>query len=199
MANFFIHKLVSFFTKICYSIEIIVEIFLSQNVLLRKINGFLKSKVITKGLENLIFKLRSKKVNIKLTNIYLAKGFFRVPFFGKQIINPEFRFRFFTIFLAIAYTNSYLLTEYIAGFIKKGKQHRKNLQVFTNFFERIFYPRLLTLSGFQLRVSGKLGGKLRKSRYQYRVGKVQLQTFKSFLSYSFTVSYTKFGVISIKV
>ena len=167
--------------------------------MLRKINGFLKLKLITKGLENLIFKLKSKKVVIKIKNLYLIKGFFRVPFFGKQVIKPEFRFKFFTVFLSIAYTNSFLLAEYVSDFIKKGKQHRKNLQVFTNFFERIFYPRLLTLSGFQLRVSGKLGGKLRKSRFHYRIGKVQLQTFKFALSYSFTTSYTKFGTMSIKV
>jgi hypothetical protein len=194
-----IQRLVYIFLNTSLPVEVILEPFLSKRVVLRKINGFVKIKLITKGLENLIFKLRAKKISIKVKNIYLTKGFFRVPFFGKQIIKPEFRFKFFTIFLSIAYTNSFLLTEYVADFIKKGKQHRKNLQIFTNFFERIFYPRLLTISGFQLRVSGKLGGKLRKSKYHYKIGKVQLQTFKNFLSYSFTVAYTKFGVISIKV
>lgn len=194
-----IQKLVLLFTNRHLPLEINSRVFQGQHVLLRKMNGSLKLKLITKSLENLIFNLKAQKISIKIKNIYLTKSFFRVPYFGKQVIKPEFRFKFFTIFVAIAYTNSFLMSEYISDVIKKGKQHRKNLQIFTNFFERIFYPRLLILSGFQLRVSGKLGGKLRKSKYHYKIGKVQLQTFKSFLSYSFTTSYTKFGVISIKV
>lgn len=194
-----IQKLALLYINMYLPLEINSNFLQGQHLLLRKINGSLKLKLITKGLENLIFKLKAQKISIKIKNIYLTKGFFRVPYFGKQVIKPEFRFKFFTIFVAMAYTNSFLMSEYISDVIKKGKQHRKNLQIFTNFFERIFYPRLLMLSGFQLRVSGKLGGKLRKSKYHYKIGKVQLHTFKNFLSYSLTTSYTKFGVISIKV
>lgn len=171
----------------------------SNSISLRKMNGFLKMKMISKSLEILILKLKAQKISIKINNIFLNKGIDKVPFFGKQIIKPDFRFKFFTIFWSIAYTQSKLLTEYIAILIKRGKQHRKTLQLFTNFFEKIFYSRLLTLLGFQLRVTGKLGGKLRKSKYHYKIGLVKLQTFKYYLSYSCVPSYTKFGVISIKL
>ena len=54
-------------------------------------------------------------------------------------------------------------------------------------------------NGFQLRVTGKLNGRMRKSKYQYSIGKVSLQTLQSIISYSMTVSYTKFGLLSNKV
>jgi len=58
--------------------------------------------------------------------------------------------------------------------------------------------RKISLWGIQLRVAGKLDGRMRKSKYHYNIGKVQLQTFKTFLNYSMSISYTKFGIISIK-
>lgn len=198
-SSLFLNNLVIFFRKINLITGVSLACFVSKNIKLRKINGFLKLKLISQSLENLIFKLKATKTTIYLKNIYLTKSFFRIPFLGQQILKPEFRFRFFTLFLSIAYINSWVLADYVAGFIKKGKQHRKNLQIFTNFFERIFYPELLTLSGFQLRVRGKLGGKLRKSNYHYKIGKAQLQTVSTVLSYSFVTSYTKFGAISVKV
>jgi ribosomal protein S3 len=39
---------------------------------------------------------------------------------------------------------------------------------------------------------------MRKSKYHYSIGKVQLLTFKTFLNYSISISYTKFGIISTK-
>jgi ribosomal protein S3 len=58
--------------------------------------------------------------------------------------------------------------------------------------------RKISLLGIQLRVSGKLDGRMRRSKYHYNVGKVQLQTLKIFLNYSLSISYTKYGIISIK-
>jgi ribosomal protein S3 len=58
--------------------------------------------------------------------------------------------------------------------------------------------RKISLWGIQLRVAGKLDGRMRKSKYHYNIGKVQLQTLKTFLNYSISISYTKFGIISIK-
>jgi len=51
----------------------------------------------------------------------------------------------------------------------------------------------------QLRLTGKLSGKMRKSKYGYRIGKVQLHTIDSKVIYSSDLSYTKFGIISIKL
>ena len=196
---FFLIDGVSLFANQLFSLKRKLILYTSVSLCLRKINGFFKIKIVSKSLEVLILKLKAQPIAIKLNNIFFNRGINRVPFFGKQIVKPDFRFKFFTVFLAIAYTQSKLLAEYVAALIKKGKQHRKTLQWFTNFFEKIFYSRLLTLLGFQLRVTGKLGGKLRKSKYHYKLGKVKLQTFKYYLSYCCLVSYTKFGIISIKL
>lgn len=85
-------------------------------------------KIVSKSLEVLILKLKNQPVAIKLNNIFLNRGINKVPCFGKPISKPDFRFKFFTVFLAVSYTQSKLLAEYVAGLIKKGKQHRKTLQ-----------------------------------------------------------------------
>jgi hypothetical protein len=119
---------VSLFTNQLMALKRKLNVYTSHFLCLRKINGFFKVKIASKSLEVLIFKLKAQPISIKLNNIFLNKGINRVPFFGKQIVKPDFRFKFFTIFLAIAYTQSKLLAEYVAGLIKKGKQHRKTLQ-----------------------------------------------------------------------
>jgi ribosomal protein S3 len=57
----------------------------------------------------------------------------------------------------------------------------------------------LGFQGFQLRINGKLNGKMRKSKYHYSLGKVPLQTLQILLSYSLTIAYTRFGVITTKI
>ena len=49
-----------------------------------------------------------------------------------------------------------------------------------------------------MQVSGKLNGKMRKSKYHYSIGKVQLQTLMTTLDYHLGISYTKFGILSTK-
>lgn len=39
---------------------------------------------------------------------------------------------------------------------------------------------------------------MRKSKYIYKIGKVQLQTLKLIFDYNLYLSFTKFGIISIK-
>jgi len=114
-------------------------------------------------------------------------------------IHLGFRYNFFTLFLALFYKNSKLLADYLSECIKKDKQHRKILQKCTDFIEKIFFSKLLYLSGIQVRVTGKLGGKMRRSKYHYKFGTVQLQTLKHFVSYHCNPVYTKFGLISIKI
>jgi hypothetical protein len=167
--------------------------------LLRKINGFLKVSLICKALQHNIFILLKKEIRITIDNICLKRGVPRVPFFGDIIKQLGFRYNFFTLFLALFYKNSKLLTEYLAECIIKNKQHLKILQKCTAFIEKIFFSKLLFLSGVQIRVTGKLGGKMRCSKYHYKLGTVQLQTLKHFVSYNCKSVYTKFGLISIKI
>ena len=65
--------------------------------------------------------------------------------------------------------------------------------------ERLFFSNILKFKGFQLRVAGKLNGKMRKSKYHYKLGKTEFQVLNIYVAYSFFISYTKFGVLSLKI
>jgi hypothetical protein len=168
-------------------------------MLLRKINGILKLSLLSKALENVISALTKKEIQLKINNILLKKGFLRIPVLGKELFMPEFRFKFFTVFLSLIYSNSRLIGEFLAKVITRDKQHRKSLAIFTAFVEKIIFSKAIPLFGLQLRVTGKLGGKMRKSKFHYKIGFVKLQTLKYSVSYSCEASYTKFGIISVKV
>ena len=195
----FFKDIVCFYTFLHSSYKKLQATFFGKLLLIRKINGFLKLALISKVLQHTLFLLIKKDIQIKINNIWLHKGVPRVPLFGDSISQIVFRYNFFTLYLALVYKNSKLLAEYLSECIKKDKQHRKILQKCTESIEKIFFSKLLFLSGMQLRVTGKLGGKMRRSKYHYKLGTVQLQTLKHFVSYSCLPVHTKFGLISIKV
>lgn len=176
-----------------------INFFFSRFIFLRKINGFIKTSLFTKTLENVIYIFSKKEISLKINNVFLNKGFTRVPIFGKRFIKPVFRFQFFTVFLACVYRSSQLIGHYLSKVVAKNKQHRKSLAIFSSFIEKVIFSKILVLAGFQVRVTGKLGGKMRKSKYHYKFGIVKLQSFGHSLSYICVPSYTKFGIISIKV
>jgi ribosomal protein S3 len=100
--------------------------------------------------------------------------------------------------VAILYNNAGIISDYLSVIISSDTNHKRSLKKFITIFEIFFFSNLLQLTGFQLRLNGKLNGKMRKSKYHYKVGKVQLQTLKILLNFSLAISYTKFGTISIK-
>ena len=91
------------------------------------------------------------------------------------------------------------MSDYIAIDIKKQKNHFRNLRKVTELVTFFFLRNIFPLQGVQIWVTGKLGGKMRRSKFHYKMGKVQLHMFKTQLSYNMSVSYTKFGVIAVKV
>jgi ribosomal protein S3 len=101
--------------------------------------------------------------------------------------------------LALFYFNSSLLSNYLSFLIKNSDKHYVVLKNVVKVLQNFYLVSHIKLLGIQLRLSGKLGGKMRKSKYHYQLGKVQLQTLKSKLSYDLGNSYTKYGVISVKV
>lgn len=128
----------------------------------------------------------------------MTKGLF-LRFNKSKLYSREvYRIAFQTILLSLVYRNTKVLSDYLADLIKKNKQHHKTLRTFVSGIERFFFSNTLKLLGLQLRVTGKLGGRMRKSKYHYSLGKVQLQTIRMGVSYTLGISYTKFGVISIK-
>ena len=148
-------------------------------------------------IENIIFKKTSVAVYISLKNIFFQKGIF----FNNNIIKKyrKEKFIFKTLFLSTYYMNSALIAEYLAIALQRNKKHKWVLKKFISILERLFFSNILKFKGFQLRVAGKLNGKMRKSKYHYKLGKTEFQVLNIYVAYSFFLSYTKFGVLSLKI
>ena len=103
------------------------------------------------------------------------------------------------LLVSIRYKNAKLISEYVSKLIYISKNHFRDLKFFTDIFEHFFIKNVIKLLGFQLRVTGKVGGRLRKKKYQFKLGKTQSQTININLSYYKSLSFTRYGIISIKV
>ena len=164
---------------------------------LRKINGYIKLNIIKFYLENVLYNKTKNLYIININNIFFQKGIL----FYNNIINKYKKQKFLlkTLLLSTCYMNSILITDYLSIILQTNKRHRWLLKKFIEIIEMFFYLNIIKFKGFQLRVSGKLNGKMRKSKYHYKLGKVKLQSISFYLTYSFNISYTKFGVLSIKI
>jgi ribosomal protein S3 len=83
--------------------------------------------------------------------------------------------------------------------LKIDKNHKRFLRKFILSLNKFWSGYKIGFLGIQIRIAGKLNGKMRKSKYQYRKGWLKLQTITNFLSYNLSISYTKFGILSVKV
>jgi hypothetical protein len=166
---------------------------------LRKISGLIKFKVFSIYLENIIFKLYNLSFKIRINNTLLKKSLFLKFKLNNKYRKQEFFYVFHTIILSFIYNKAKLLSDFISILIKNDKKHNKILKNFITIIEKVFYSNMVKLKGFKLRLSGKIGGKMRKSKFQYLLGKVQLQKLNLYLDFSLSISYTKFGAISVKV
>jgi hypothetical protein len=164
---------------------------------LRKINSIIKFKLMGFHLENVVKKKIILFISICVKNIFYQKGIF----FSNNIIKKYKKqiYLFKTILLSVYYMKSKLITDYISEMLRINKKHRWLLRETISLIEVFFLSNILKFKGLKLRVAGKLNGKMRKSKYSYQIGKVELQTVNCYLTYSFSTSYTKFGVISTKI
>lgn len=160
---------------------------------LQKINGFIYFKILSILIENTIFNVTKTHKDIHLINIWCNNGWIFKFLYKKKGV-----FLLQLLFLSCFYNNIKIFSEFIALQLKKNKNHKKILKQITLIIETFWKKKKINLRGIQLWVSGKLNGKMRKSKYHYTIGKVQLQTLKTFLNYNLAISYTKFGIISIK-
>lgn len=169
------------------------------NVKLKKISGLVVFNLLSVYLENVIFFLLGCFLSVRVSNALLLSGCYLEIGRSNKFIKQDFRYSFYTIFLSMLYGNSKLVADYLSVSIKKQKNHFKVLKFFTELLTFYFVRNLFATKGIQIRVTGKLGGKMRRSKFHYKIGKVQLHTFKVALSYTMSLSYTKFGVLSVKV
>ena len=144
-------------------------------------------------IENKIFILSKRYINIFCNNIWENNGLmFKSKIKYKNIFMQEL------LLLSCIYKNSSLFSEFIAFCIKKNKNHKKCLKEVVTSIELFWKTRKIGIKGLQLRLAGKLNGKMRKSKYHYNIGKVQLQILMVYLDYNLCFSFTKFGIISVK-
>jgi len=160
---------------------------------LQKLNGFIYFKVLSAVIENIFFMHIQKYFFIHFNNIWSNQGWI-FTFFRKD----KNRFLLKLLFLSCIYNNFKMFLENISIQLKRNKNHKKFIRLITSTIELFWKSRRIGLRGIQLRIAGKLNGKMRKSKYHYSIGKVQLQTLATFLNYDMCVSYTKFGILSIK-
>jgi hypothetical protein len=158
----------------------------------------IKFKIFSLYLENIIFKFCTVFLNIKLNNVLLKKNLFYNLEYYTQLKKKNFLPIFNTIIFSIIYKNPKLITDYLSIQIKKDKKHKKVLNDFVSILEKIFFSNVIKFEGFKLRLNGKLNGSMRKSRYQYSLGKIELHKIDNYLNFDISLSYTKFGVIAIK-
>jgi hypothetical protein len=158
---------------------------------LQKIHGCLYFKILGIFVENVLFFFVQKKIKININNIWHNQGWIL-----KLLFKETFTLKL--LFLACIYNNTEIFSNFVALQLKKNKKHKKVLRKITLIIETFWKNRSVNLRGLQIRVSGKLNGSMRKSKFHYSIGKVQLQTFKTFLNYNMAISYTKFGIISTK-
>lgn len=158
---------------------------------LQKINGFLYFKVLSIFIENVLFFFIKNRLKININNIWHNQGWML-----KFLFKDTFTLKL--LFISCVYNNTEMFSNFVALQLKKNKNHKKVLRKITLIIESFWKGRSVNLRGLQLRVTGKLNGSMRKSKFHYSIGKVQLQTFKTFLNYNISISYTKFGIISTK-
>ena len=158
---------------------------------LQKINGYLYFKILNIFMQNILFNITKRFISIAINNIWNNEGWV-----FKQMSANSFIIQL--LFLSCFYNNITMFSEFISLQLKRNKNHKKTLRQITLAIESFWKSRKLGLRGLQLRVTGKLNGKMRRSKYHYSIGKVELQTLETFLNYTMSVSYTKFGIISTK-
>ena len=158
---------------------------------LQKISGFLYFKILGISTENVLYFFTKKIIKVNINNIWQNQGWNFKPLFKDKFILK-------LLFLSYIFNNTKLFSEFIALQLQKNKNHKKVLRNVTLIIENFWKNNIINLMGIQLRVTGKLNGSMRKSKYHYNIGKVQLQTLKVILSYSMSYSYTKFGILSTK-
>ena len=132
-----------------------------------------------------------------ITNVFI-KDVFCIKLSLNQLKIKD-RFLSSMLLVSIRYKNAKLISEYVSKLIYISKNHFRDLKFFTDIFEHFFIKNVIKLLGFQLRVTGKVGGRLRKKKYQFKLGKTQSQTININLSYYKSLSFTRYGIISIKV
>jgi len=91
-----------------------------------------------------------------------------------------------------------IFTRYLAKMLSFEKRHKKLFWQVVNTVTKL-NAYLSLFKGFRMYVTGKLDGKMRRKKYSFKFGQLAVQQIETSLDYSTSVSYTKYGTISIKI
>ena len=175
--------------------------------------GFIKLAFIRLYISILIYFVCGSLFTIWIRNVLFSTGLFKKRYIkalkvkqAKKTLRKKkkgskrnLRLINYFLFLATTFCKSSLIGNYLVLELKRFKNHLRALVSFTVILEKLYYNHKIMFKGIVLRVTGKLGGKMRKSKYHYKLGKSNLQVIKIPLSYFLGVSATRFGILSIKV
>jgi len=125
-------------------------------------------------------------------NIYIFK---KKRLYKNKQLRQKIMFYYITFYLKSAE----FLCKYFGSVLLNGKYHLKMIRQYLNNIYKLYLIKLINFYGFKLHISGKLNGKMRKSKYFYKIGKMLLNTFKTKLQFYCLPLYTKYGIFSVKV
>lgn len=80
----------------------------------------------------------------------------------------------------------------------KNKRHFRNLYFYFNRIKSFLFKQSLPLLGFKCKVAGRLGGRMRKSWFIFKLGKTGLTSFFLNIKYANDFVVTQYGVFSTK-
>jgi len=166
----------------------------------KQVRSYLKLQLQSSSLSYVLFSLSKKTCKIFLTNIFFTQGFFfRVSVDKNNPWLTKARGLIYSIFLAVEYKSSRLLAQQLATMLARGKQHYQQLKSTVLLIKKYYMSNRINFLGLRVDVSGKLAGRMRKRKYRKSLGKLPLQTVKVMVSYCLALSYTKFGILSVKI
>lgn len=169
---------------------------------LNLLNSFLKFKFLELHCSLLSFLYTGKKLIFTIKSIFDRSFlFFRIPFFFKYLKKKFLKQKLYIINLSFLFLKGNILLYYIHNIIKKtkNKKHIKNLLTFFKELKIIFKMQYIPIWGLKFRIAGRLGGKLRKGTFFYKLGNLKLLTFNTLLDYTLTIVHTFYGVFSLKL
>lgn len=156
--------------------------------------------------ENKLFRYFHKSFKLKINSIFknlIFDFFFSLIKYSQSlissIIKSSQRKIFFLIYLFFSTHNVELFTRWVGSLLRKTYQHRKKIKYFIQTIYFLFTQNLVNFKGFKIYISGKLNGKMKRSKYGYKMGEIWLNTFNIRINYYYLPLYTKFGVFSLKV
>jgi hypothetical protein len=217
------NKTIEFFIK-CYYLKnfCLINKYINMNNLNHSVN--LKKKILVNKVEKIIIfhHLQFKFLGVIFENllIYYYVRFFKVSVnsimnnlsldffffltkYNQHLMNLILKSRnrklYFWLYLFFYLQNIELFTRWIGSLLSKTYQHRKKIRFFIQIIHFLFTKKLINFKGFKIYISGKLNGKMKRSKYGYKMGEIWLNTFNNKINYYYLPLYTKFGIFSLKV